>query len=48
MRSSKSNLSHSLHNLARKGLSALTKTPGGQAEAIDLTAEGRQKGAQLT
>jgi hypothetical protein len=48
MRSAKSNLSHRFHNLARKGLIARTKAPEGQAETIDLTAEERQKAAQLT
>jgi DNA-binding MarR family transcriptional regulator len=44
----KGNVSHSLANLTRKGLITLTKTPGGQAEAIDLTAAGRQMVARLT
>jgi DNA-binding MarR family transcriptional regulator len=44
----KGNLSHSLHNLEAKGLVRLTRTPGGQAQAIDLTPEGRQRVAQLT
>jgi DNA-binding MarR family transcriptional regulator len=43
----KGNLSHSLHNLEAKGLVRLTRTPGGQAQAIDLTPEGRQRAAQL-
>jgi DNA-binding MarR family transcriptional regulator len=44
----KGNLSHSLRNLEAKGLVRLTRTPGGQAQAIDLTPEGRQRVAQLT
>jgi DNA-binding MarR family transcriptional regulator len=36
----KGNLSTSLKNLAAKGLVTITRTPGGQAEAVDLTAEG--------
>jgi DNA-binding MarR family transcriptional regulator len=44
----KGNLSHSLRNLERKGLLRLTRTPGGQAQAIDFTPEGRTRAAQLT
>jgi DNA-binding MarR family transcriptional regulator len=44
----KSNLSHSLANLERKGLVRLTRTPGGKAEAIDVTPQGRKLAAQLT
>jgi DNA-binding MarR family transcriptional regulator len=44
----KGNLSHSLHNLERKGLVTITRTPGGQAQAVDLTAEGRKRVAPLT
>jgi DNA-binding MarR family transcriptional regulator len=43
----KGNLSHSLANLEAKGLITRTTTPGGQAEAVDLTAAGRQRAAQL-
>jgi hypothetical protein len=28
--------------LAAKGLVTITRTPGGKAEAVDLTAQGRQ------
>jgi hypothetical protein len=35
-------LSHSLTTLEAKGLVTITRTPGGQAEAVDLTAQGRQ------
>jgi hypothetical protein len=43
----KGNLSHSLHNLAAKGLVTIARTPGGQAQAVDLTAAGRQRVAAL-
>jgi DNA-binding MarR family transcriptional regulator len=39
----KGNLSTSLQGLARKGLVSLTQTPGGKAEAVDLTPEGRTR-----
>jgi DNA-binding MarR family transcriptional regulator len=39
----KGNLSHSLHNLEAKGLVTIARTPGGQAQAVDLTAEGHQQ-----
>jgi DNA-binding MarR family transcriptional regulator len=44
----KGNLSTSLQGLARKGLVTLTRTPGGKAEAVDLTAKGRMQVAPLT
>jgi DNA-binding MarR family transcriptional regulator len=44
----KSNLSRSLKGLAAKGLVTITRTPGGKAEAVDLTAEGRNQTARLT
>jgi DNA-binding MarR family transcriptional regulator len=45
----KGNLSHSLRNLAAKGLIKVSRTPGGKkAEAVDLTQQGRQRAAQLT
>jgi hypothetical protein len=31
-----------------KGLVTITQTPGGRAEAVDLTAEGRNRVAALT
>jgi DNA-binding MarR family transcriptional regulator len=43
----KGNLSHSLANLEAKGLVRLTRTPGSQAQAIDLTPEGRTRAAHL-
>jgi DNA-binding MarR family transcriptional regulator len=43
----KGNVSTSLKGLERKGLVTIARTPGGQAEAVDLTAEGRNRAAQL-
>jgi DNA-binding MarR family transcriptional regulator len=37
----KGNLSTSLQGLERKGLATITRTPGGQAEAVNLTRKGR-------
>jgi DNA-binding MarR family transcriptional regulator len=37
----KGNISTSLTGLAAKGLVTITRTPGGQAEAVDLTPAGR-------
>jgi len=44
----KGNLSHSLQNLERKGLVTIARTPGGHAQAVDLTAEGRRRASPLT
>jgi DNA-binding MarR family transcriptional regulator len=44
----KGNVSTSLKGLEAKGLVRITRTSGGKAEAVDLTAEGRQRGAVLT
>jgi DNA-binding MarR family transcriptional regulator len=41
----KGNLSTSLRNPEGKGLVHIRRTPGGKAEAIDLTPEGREFGA---
>lgn len=41
------NLSTSLKGLERKGLIRVHRTPGGKAEAIDLTVEGRQQAEVL-
>ena len=38
----KGNLSTSLRNLEGKGLVKITRTPGGKAEALDLTVEGQR------
>ena len=43
----KGNLSTSLKGLEAKGLVTITRTPGGRAEAVDLTAEGRNQVARL-
>jgi DNA-binding MarR family transcriptional regulator len=44
----KGNVSTSLKGLERKGLVTITRTPGGMAHAVDLTAEGRRRAAQVT
>jgi DNA-binding MarR family transcriptional regulator len=44
----KGNVSTSLKGLEAKGWVRLTRTPGGKAEAIDLTVEGRKRAASLT
>jgi DNA-binding MarR family transcriptional regulator len=43
----KGNLSHSLKGLEAKGLVHITRMPGGKAEAVDLTPEGRQRTSSL-
>jgi DNA-binding MarR family transcriptional regulator len=43
----KGNLSHSLRNLEAKGLVRIVRTPGGKAEALDLTPQGRKLVAHL-
>jgi DNA-binding MarR family transcriptional regulator len=44
----KGNVSTSLKGLEAKGLITITRTPGGKAEAVDLTAEGRNQVTPLT
>jgi DNA-binding MarR family transcriptional regulator len=44
----KGNLSTSLKGLEAKGLVTIARTPGGKAEAVDLTAAGRKRVAGLT
>jgi DNA-binding MarR family transcriptional regulator len=44
----KGNLSTSLKGLEAKGLVRITRTPGGQAQAVDLTPEGRNRVAART
>ena len=39
----KGNLSASLRNLEAKDLVRISRTPGGQAEAVDLTPAGRRE-----
>jgi len=42
LRQDKSNIRHSLHTLAARGLIVIGRTPGGTADSLDLTAEGRK------
>jgi DNA-binding MarR family transcriptional regulator len=42
------NVSTSLANLEAKGLITITRTPGGKAEAVALTPEGRHQVARLS
>jgi DNA-binding MarR family transcriptional regulator len=44
----KGNVSTSLKGLEAKGLVTITRTPGGMVHAVDLTAEGRRRAAQVT
>ena len=44
----KGNVSTSLKGLERKGLIRIHRTPGGRAEAVDLTAAGQNLVAELT
>jgi DNA-binding MarR family transcriptional regulator len=44
----KGNVSTSLKGLEAKGLVRIARTPGGKAEAVDLTAEGRNQVTPLT
>jgi DNA-binding MarR family transcriptional regulator len=44
----KGNISTSLKGLEVKGLVRIARTPGGHAQAVDLTAEGRKRAAQAT
>jgi DNA-binding MarR family transcriptional regulator len=44
----KGNLSHSLRNLEAKGLVTIARTPGGKAESVDLSAEGRRRASRMT
>jgi len=44
----KGHVSTSLKGLAAKGLVTIARTPGGRAEAVDLTAEGRTRVAART
>jgi DNA-binding MarR family transcriptional regulator len=47
LRQDKSNISHSLHTLAARGLIVIGRTSGGKAESLDLTAEGQKVAAEL-
>jgi DNA-binding MarR family transcriptional regulator len=44
----KGNVSTSLKGLEAKRLVTITRTPGGRAEAVELTREGRNRVAALT
>jgi DNA-binding MarR family transcriptional regulator len=44
----KGNLSTSLTGLEAKGLVTIARTPGGKAEAVDLTVKGRNRVIRLT
>jgi DNA-binding MarR family transcriptional regulator len=43
----KSTISHSLRTLAARGLIVIRRTPGGKADALDLTAEGRKRASEI-
>jgi len=43
----KSNISHSLRTLEEGGWIVILRTPGGQANAIDLTPEGLKKASEI-
>lgn len=47
LRQDKSNISHSLRTLAARGLIVIRRTPGGKADALDLTAEGRKRASEI-
>ena len=47
LRQDKSNISHSLRTLAARGLIVIRRTPGGKADALDLTAEGRKRASDI-
>jgi DNA-binding MarR family transcriptional regulator len=44
----KSNISHSLYTLASRGLIVIDRTPGGKADSLHLTAEGRKVASKIT
>jgi DNA-binding MarR family transcriptional regulator len=43
----KSNISHSLHTLEKRGWIVILRPPGGQANAIDLTPEGLKNASEI-
>jgi DNA-binding MarR family transcriptional regulator len=47
LRQDKSHISHSLRTLAARGLIVIRRTPGGKADALDLTAEGRKRASEI-
>ena len=42
LRGDKSTISHSLRTLESRGLIAISRPPGGKADSVDLTPEGRK------
>ena len=44
----KSNISHSLHTLAARGLLVIGRSPGGKAEYVYLTPEGQKWARKFT
>lgn len=47
LRQEKSHISHSLRTLATRGLIVICRTPGGKADALDLTAAGRKRASEI-
>jgi DNA-binding MarR family transcriptional regulator len=43
----KGNISHRLHTLEERGWIVILRTPGGRANALDLTAAGRKNAAEI-
>jgi DNA-binding MarR family transcriptional regulator len=43
----KSNVSHSLRTLEARGLIVISRTPGGQANTVTLTSEGRNLASEF-
>jgi DNA-binding MarR family transcriptional regulator len=43
----KGNISHSLHTLEAQGWIVILRTPGGQANSIDLTPEGLKNASKI-
>jgi DNA-binding MarR family transcriptional regulator len=43
----KTNVSHSLRTLEAQGLIVISRTPGGQANTVDLTSEGRNLASEI-
>ena len=43
----KSNISHSLHTLEERRWIVILRTPGGQANSIDLTSEGLKNASEI-
>lgn len=43
----KSNVSHSLRTLEARGLIVINRTPGGQANTVHLTSDGRNLASEL-